>query len=911
MTQEASGTSAAPIWDWPGARWFRCDLHIHTPASEDVGERTLGALASPADVVSRAIEAGLDVIAVTDHDSGEWIDRIKASAAGTPLVVIPGVEVTTHERLHLLLLGDVGRTTADISHVLSRLGIAPADFGMKAARATLRIEDVIGEATDAGWLCVAAHVDAPETPTNPSRGALWTAWSENDRRRLNEVLDDPRLVAAEIVGDDADVHAKLRGTGLPGRHRLEPGLALVRFSDAHDPASISSSSTWIKMTKPNREGLALAFSDGEHSVLRHKDGLEPNTPPHRAIEHLTITDLKYAGRDQPLEIAFNPWLNVIIGGRGAGKSTIVNALRIALRRTHEALSEDFERFNRTGDREGDGALTNSTELVADYRRDGHRLRASWSTDGTAPALQEPDGEASWKPVDGVVTQRAPARIIGQGELARLAEDGRQLLVLVDDTPEVDRRGWQESWDAEQARFLSLRARSREARAAIPDRSALVGEQTDLQRAVEMLERDEHRDTLRAYQRLRRQIAAIDRWRASVDAVTASLRAAVDAAAIDDPPLAPFEEDAHVAEVRQALSQQQSELQTALERIRGDVDALPSSLEPHLPPAWYAHRTQTERAYQELSDQLAGSGADPSQYADLISRRQALDARLASITDLEDAATRLEAEAEDSLRRLEELRDELSERRERFIDSIGSPEGIVRFKLTRAGEREANASEELRAILLGATDTDSMKPDIDRCCALIASMPDGLQGARILKDEIRRTAAGAEDTFGGWFRRRITDAKPEVLDRLDAWFPADRLDADYLNPDGRWQPISQGSAGQRNAAILAFLLSYGDDPLVLDQPENDLDNALISELVVRQLRETRSRRQLIVVTHNPNIVVNADADLVISLHFVNGLIKIKEIGGLQEQVVRDEVCRVVEGGREAFESRYARIGERHV
>jgi hypothetical protein len=211
-----------------------------------------------------------------------------------------------------------------------------------------------------------------------------------------------------------------------------------------------------------------------------------------------------------------------------------------------------------------GASTETTELAADYRRDGHRLRASWSANGTGPALQEPDGDA-WTPVDGVVTRRTPARIIGQGELAHLAEDGRQLLALVDDTPEVDRRGWQETWDAEQARFLSLRARSREARAVIPDRSALLGEQTDLQRAIEMLERDEHRDTLRAYQHLQRQIAAIDRWCVAIAEVTARLRRVLEDTTIEDPPLTLFEDDGYAADVRHALRQQYRSCRPRLNR----------------------------------------------------------------------------------------------------------------------------------------------------------------------------------------------------------------------------------------------------------------------------------------------------------------------------------------------------------
>ena len=66
------------------------------------------------------------------------------------------------------------------------------------------------------------------------------------------------------------------------------------------------------------------------------------------------------------------------------------------------------------------------------------------------------------------------------------------------------------------------------------------------------------------------------------------------------------------------------------------------------------------------------------------------------------------------------------------------------------------------------------------------------------------------------------------------------------------------------------------------------------------------RQVIVVTHNPNIVVHGDAEFVLSLEAGNGQTRIRCDGGLQEQKVRDEICRVMEGGSEAFETRYRRI-----
>jgi ABC-type enterochelin transport system ATPase subunit len=127
-------------------------------------------------------------------------------------------------------------------------------------------------------------------------------------------------------------------------------------------------------------------------------------------------------------------------------------------------------------------------------------------------------------------------------------------------------------------------------------------------------------------------------------------------------------------------------------------------------------------------------------------------------------------------------------------------------------------------------------------------------------------------------------------------------------DGQsFRSIAQASAGQRAAAMLAFFLAYGHEPIVLDQPEDDLDNHLIYDLVVKQVRANKLRRQIITVTHNPNIVVNGDAEMLHAFDYQNGRCFVVQRGCLQETAVRDEVCRVMEGGREAFELRYRRIG----
>ena len=121
-----------------------------------------------------------------------------------------------------------------------------------------------------------------------------------------------------------------------------------------------------------------------------------------------------------------------------------------------------------------------------------------------------------------------------------------------------------------------------------------------------------------------------------------------------------------------------------------------------------------------------------------------------------------------------------------------------------------------------------------------------------------------------------------------------------------QRLEQGSPGQKNAALLTFILSYGDEPLILDQPEDDLDNELIYGLIVQQLREMKSNRQIIVATHNANIVVNGDAEMVFSLVVENRESIVSKRRSVQINEVREAICDILEGGQLAFQQRYRRI-----
>ena len=178
-------------------------------------------------------------------------------------------------------------------------------------------------------------------------------------------------------------------------------------------------------------------------------------------------------------------------------------------------------------------------------------------------------------------------------------------------------------------------------------------------------------------------------------------------------------------------------------------------------------------------------------------------------------------------------------------------------------------------------------------------------------EMRRFHTGTDDSWDAQdarFKIALRGIPPERVDRLALYFPEDTVNVRFRDAGSSndWQSLTQGSPGQQTAALLAFVLGFGNEPIILDQPEDDLDSTLIYELLVNRFREMKSMRQMIVVTHNPNIVVHGDAEYVVSLNVNGGQTLVGCHGGLQERAVRDEICRVMEGGRKAFQSRYHRI-----
>jgi ABC-type lipoprotein export system ATPase subunit len=121
----------------------------------------------------------------------------------------------------------------------------------------------------------------------------------------------------------------------------------------------------------------------------------------------------------------------------------------------------------------------------------------------------------------------------------------------------------------------------------------------------------------------------------------------------------------------------------------------------------------------------------------------------------------------------------------------------------------------------------------------------------------------------------------------------------------WKRITAVSPGQRATALLALVLLSSDEPLIIDQPEDDLDNQHIYEDIVRVLADVCQKRQVIVATHNANIPVLGDAELLVAVDADALRSHVEALGGFEDAVVASYARRVLEGGADAFRARQRR------
>ena len=911
---------------FPGSKWWKVDFHVHTPASINEYKDPN---ATEEDILRAAMEAGIDCIVLTDHNSGGWIDRLIAKNIEfqnkeikpiwyRDLVIFPGSEITVAEsgsRVHLLAIFDINVNSETITSVLGECGIH-SGFGDPQTSTIKGFFDVVDIIESADGIAVPAHIDG-------KNGLAYGA--ETLSIELGKSLE--RVYVAEFCSLDA-----FNNTDTQLKKAVER-LAKIGGSDAHSLSDIGKHNSWIKMGKPSLTGLKLAFMDYEYCVNNHPD--DPNHEPSLWISHLEIENMKYCGSIplQPFSICLNPELNTLIGGRGSGKSTLIESLRIVMSR-YKDLSSEMPNTKEKLDRfmfGKESAIQRKTEVSADLWRNGKQFRLKWQAESQESTLEEKTGDGYWQEAEtGILQDRFPISIYSQKQIEELATKPRGLLSIIDKSKEVSRSEWNEKWEGAKSTLLQLQEKRRDLRRRISAEPEIRTKMLDLKNDLDQYEAKGHGAILNSYQSriMQKSVLSSSDFLSAISISISDLASSLE---LPDFPEHLFDEDDETVPELQAIysitnaelrkvSVGLDELTKTIKQVKKKMDKSMHSSE------WYQSFQDVTSEYDKLVEEYKGKGSqlNLSVYGEWTQEYHRLQQQLQNIDSVKTELLDIEKQIDECNSLLLELRNELLGKRQHFITSVIGSNQYVRMELVQFGD-VSTLEDDYRKILNieGETFSTSIKGDSNRKGILweLQNWQDNnfaeselLKLVASIKDVTLSIASGEKAGYGHFdnrFRARLNDYyenQPLILDHLAAWYPDDMLIVKYLRePDsGNFDNIGSGSDGQKAAAILAFLLSYGNEPLIIDQPEDDLDNELIYDLIVTQLHKNKNRRQLIIATHNANIVVNGIAELVAALRFRKGQVRLDTVGSLGDYKVIDSICSIMEGGKPALEKRYKRM-----
>jgi AAA domain len=922
--------NAMTMQNFPGSRWWKFDFHTHTPVGSNdyEGNKALNAQ----DWLKAYRGAGLDCVVITDHNSGSWVDEVKSAlaqlqsenAAWQGFYVFPGVEISCSGGIHLLAILDTGKTSQDIAALVGACGYLGrlGDSNAVTSKSFESVVEVIHKQFKG--IAIAAHIDK-------KKGLLCQFNDEHTRVQFFDKVDAVQVVNPQETAGLA--------RGQESLEKLQ-SLAQVQGSDNHDAQALKSDCfTWVKLTTPDLQGLKLALAEPDLSICRSDKS--PNYPqafPKHWIQTLSMQGLEKCRKLRAID--FNPWLNTIIGGRGSGKSSLVECLRLALGRGVEArqmLGGEHEVSKAIG-RFRERMVRPSTELMATVSGAGEMggvYRYDWTPSAVQVQRPNTDTPGQWTKtsIDSqAIPHEFPVRIFSQKQIHALANQPKGLLAYFDEPGKSHNQTHQAATQRSIGEFTNdfkrSRTRLRQLREELKSWPQVKDQLAQVEQSLAAYAKQGVSDTLLRLQKLGAEKRALTDFQIGLAHEIQQAAGSMATPTIADWQIRmPENSSPEGVALAQKWHFERDELASQWQSIAGQIKELhqrANALQTVSEfAAWQDHSTQLEQHCNQALEQVKTQvGGQLLQVGVLQQQKEQLEQRHKLHTAKNQHLHEERELARDAYQGLVDARSLVTQTRQGFVQSVIGDEERALLKITfqTAAQYDADSKEALRSLLklnmadyansfLGSLEDEASSGVI----AALAKAPEKLYEFKqavqeLISKPLEPPRKILEAPISG---SRIQDAlkslTDEQLDSLWTWFPEDRVDIQFrIAPQDRWQDIADGSAGQQTGALLSFILNEGDEPLILDQPEDDLDNAMVYDLVVQQLRQNKARRQVIVVTHNANIVVNGDAELVIPMAFRGGQIQLDAADGLQNLEIRRTVCSVMEGGKAAFGKRYQRI-----
>lgn len=868
-----------------GLLFRKVDLHIHTPASKDfVGK------CSPKDIVDTAISKGIEVLAVTDHNTGEWIDQLKDAARGTALTIIPGVEITTGDaKVHVLAYFDVTAGSSTIRELLIALGMSEKDFGLQETfchKSVIEVIDIVTSQRFSG-LAVLAHADSSNGVVNVMKG----------QPRIS-VIQHKKLSAIEIVNLEKE-SSFFDGTDWDYKRKI----ALIQSSDnpafsvdgksviGHGLDGIAARHTFLKLDAPiTLEGLRLCFADPDVRI-RHSGTYQDFSFP--CIQQMTVKGEGFLGG---VTARFHTGLNTIVGAKGSGKSLFVEFLRFA-------LSQESQQKDVLADHE-----TKLDVRLGTYSSVEVRFRNEAGKEYTATRVYNPDESSPYDPeLSYQISQLFPVLFLSQNEIIKIAENENEQLSFIDrffdfQTYKAKIRDIENDLK-KLDRDFSDSMRATQEQVAINRTIATLNEE------IEKLGKQLSNPVFQRYQIVEKKEFALCRQKefsSTLLEMLAEYKREIDS--ISTPSVDPtLKDDPLILRIDTLLHGMQNTVREGMDNAATQIKDLQAKVNSEY-DVWHPSYQSEKRMYEET---VRESGGDLRELEKVrINRAKELEEQNKKLQGIKVKADRLSAIAEKRKERLSALVDiykQYSEARKakcvKFEAQSGNRLQIVLHESRNSQLFEQRLGELKRGSYLSAKDIERISSAISPLEFVYDILRYHLSGKQEFLKKISDGSGVVIASIKNLADFLLTEMSYENLLELQyKVLPQDRPIIKFDIGGGRYEPLNRISIGQKCTAMIIMAMCEGNMPVVIDQPEDSLDLRTVWNDMCKKLRIGKEQRQFIFTTHNSSLAVASDTDKFIIMEATADKGKVVGTGALDLPSIKTEIVTYLEGGKPTYQQK---------
>ena len=880
-----------------GARFYKCALQVNPfdyslRHGKDSGATNEGEYNQK--ILQACQCAEIKVVGLAGHGNVETSEKLRQLLRKNDIVVFPGFEISSSEKIHMVCLFSENTTLENLNHCLGALaGNSVKELGVNPTTpSSLPCLDIAPKVKELGGFWFAPHMDGKNGMLEDH--THWKEiWKKHDLVRVGALSKDIENISEGIrhILENKD----------PNYQRERP-IAIIQANDVSNPADLHKpkASCWIKMTTPTFNSFIQAFFDKESRVSLQ-------IPKIADFSRIESIEWSGGGFFQDSAVKFSPHLNTVIGGRGAGKSSFLESVRYVLNQMPVAEESAKIFDSMVGENLKDSKIT--------IRLWSHKQAKYYSVSrrfGEIPQIKNEEGELSHLTVDDILSG---VDILGQNEILEISRDEEKVRNLLDRfLPDADSSlGGIEKIKGElrtnRVRLLQLEEECDKLKQITEAEEALKEQMQSLQaQGMEGKIKDySHIAEEKLFLgKMEAVVAELNEWFGGLNDVIGEFPNIPPAS--NEWPNA--DEIREIHKLFESVFMEATRNRNTVLEITKKKEADVGDRKKILAIAWDGLQDELSQLSQKLPQQNGASATDA------LGRYKKLADRLAQIARAKQVEKKKKTALISTMTSRQNLLDKYRELH------------FSRFKKLR------NAAERLnKGALAGKINIGIKRMQLrGELKNFLKSKVKGVGEAgldwleKTSKIDIVTIAKAIRNNSANELRGIFSDHSPPpgVADKIIRMERGDSYELEEVVIDdgvvialnlaetGKldYRPLDKLSTGQRCTAILGLFLLDRKYPLILDQPEDHLDNAFVAEHIVAQIREIKKGCQLILSTHNPNIPVFGDAELIAVLETDEGRkvsIEDERLGSIDKDSVKEQVARILDGGREAFNVRREKYG----